>query len=194
MTDYSQSTILKMIVFSLGIGIFIGLIYDLFRIRRALFSRNYYHIKKENTPIVKERKIESIIIFFEDILFFLTASLVNIIFIYYANNGKIRGICFLFEVLGFTIYFFTLGKLFTAVAEYAIMYTRRFVKVIFRKLFSPVLKLLYNVYCMTLGRFVGRIETLTVKRFDIKSKRIWKDVFYINTKEIKNERKVKRIY
>ncbi|HAN21117.1 MAG: hypothetical protein A2Y15_02815 [Clostridiales bacterium GWF2_36_10] len=108
-TDYR----LHFILFFASIvnGVFLGLVYDLFRISRMFFLKN------------------RVVIFFEDLLFCLICSLSFILIFYNYSNGKMRAFAFLGGIGGFCAYYFTLGKFTKSVCEriYSII-SPRFIK------------------------------------------------------------------
>lgn len=105
---------LQAIFFGIGLGIF----YDVFRILRIAVKDN------------------SIIIFFEDLLFFISASIFTFLFIFSVNSGQLRWFIFLGLILGFVVYYFTLGKLVLKISQVII----KAVKTIFKFLFSLFIK------------------------------------------------------
>ena len=89
-TDYSLH--FTLFIASVINGIFLGLVYDFFRISRMFFLRN------------------RVIIFFEDLLFCLICSLTFIILFYNYSFGQMRAFAFLGSIGGFCAYYFTLGR------------------------------------------------------------------------------------
>lgn len=110
------------IFYSVGIGALIGIVYDIFRIIRIASTvpvvlRGEKHQKEYRSGIVV-----NIIVFVCDILFFLIAAVISAIFIFYANNGRIRGIALFGSLCGFTAYYNTIGRLVTMVSTSVIRF------------------------------------------------------------------------
>lgn len=84
---------------SLLTGAFIGLIYDVFRVGRVIYSGG--RIK----------------LFFEDVLFFLMAALVFTVFMFNATMGVVRMFAALGALAGFFAYRFSLGLFTVSVAR-----------------------------------------------------------------------------
>lgn len=111
-------------ILSALLGISIGMIYDIFRILRiaripqiAPRGKFYDIIKIPDSSLPKFAKLKSmiklssdILVFAEDIIFWIIISLLQIIFIYHINDGEIRLYFFIFSFLGALVYFFTVGK------------------------------------------------------------------------------------
>ncbi len=91
-------------VLSALLGIFIGVIYDIFRILRiarlphiAPQGKFYDIIKIPDSGLPKFEKLKNMIklssnifILIEDIIFWIIVSLLQILFIYHINDGEIR--------------------------------------------------------------------------------------------------------
>lgn len=108
------------------LGIFFGIVYDAFRIIRISRlpylmpqGRLYEYIKIPRQKTNKIRKkianilnfSDNIIIFAEDMFFWIIASIAEILFIYHINGGVIRIYFILCTFLGAAVYFFSVGKL-----------------------------------------------------------------------------------
>ncbi len=154
--DISLSNQLLGFVYSLVIGIFLGTIYDVFRIVRIFLGMGYRDksagkyddirlpfIGSRNERNIRRKKNENgqsepsgkkfikfselfkdIAVFFQDILYFLIAAPIFIIFIYHANNGEIRWFLGLGAFAGFMLYYFTIGHLVMLVSELIIFIIR----------------------------------------------------------------------
>lgn len=80
-------------LYSLVLGVSLGIVYDLFKLDRLLFKRS------------------KIFLFFSDILFWLISAFLIFTFCVIFSNGQIRGYIVLGTLLGFVIYRLTLSKL-----------------------------------------------------------------------------------
>lgn len=102
-------------------GIFLGLVYDVFRVirigRNDQTPRLSEMIRKRFFPQKTERKKkhaknrETVLIFIEDIIFFLIVAITEILAVYYFNDGEIRIYGLLFSAIGFLCYQKTVGRL-----------------------------------------------------------------------------------
>lgn len=75
------------------LGACFGVLYDLFRIIRLVFLKSFTAV------------------FFEDVLFWIAVTIVTFFFTILFNNGELRLSLVILEVVGFLIYYFTLGRL-----------------------------------------------------------------------------------
>ena len=110
-------------------GIFLGFVYDIFRIIRIGRNDKAYRvgeeIRKRYFPKKAERKSvsvntlnrEAILVFFEDIFFFLIAAITEILAVYYFNDGEIRIYGLLFSGIGFLCYQKTIGRLLICISK-----------------------------------------------------------------------------
>ncbi|MBR6681719.1 MAG: hypothetical protein IKL40_01900, partial [Clostridia bacterium] len=79
----SQEKLAFILLYSLFIGVFLAIVYDVFRIRRLAYrTRASFSDKSKKITSRKENVIESTLIFFEDVLFALIASVVVCVFIF----------------------------------------------------------------------------------------------------------------
>ncbi len=126
--NYSQ--IYSFILYSLVIGVLLGTVYDVFRIIRMAFTvpgivADIYRGRRH-----RSRFTVNVIVFICDILFFVVAAVISAIFIFYANNGRIRGIALFGSLVGFALYYNTVGRLVTLIAGSvirAVCYTFHFI-------------------------------------------------------------------
>lgn len=150
-----QEKLALILLYSVLLGLFFGVIYGIFKFRRLCFPLKRFNAKKTTQKII----IEDIIVFFEDVLFAFVCAVSTCIFIYYMNAGRFRGIVLVGCGIGFVVYYNTLGRLVLKLSAYLM----RFVYSVLRKVLIftvlPVLKLLRLIYDLTLGRLFAVIYT-----------------------------------
>ncbi len=136
---------------SLAFGLIAGVLYDVVRIFRCCLGIKYTQsapkwLSKIKLPLLsssnKEKRMgaikENIIMGITDILYFLILTVLMCIFVYAVNNGKIRWYIYVFSLLGFLIYYFTVGKLVIKVSSVASFIIRSMFSYIVLFLFAPV--------------------------------------------------------
>ena len=126
-------------------GIFLGVVYDIFRLFRIGRNDKKYSVRdaikkrfgrKSNAKIKPKRKISiDLLVFLEDILFFLIVSLTEILSVYHINGGEIRIYGLLFSFLGFIIYQKTISALIIFLSK---------------KILYAIRKLVYGCICFFL--------------------------------------------
>lgn len=107
-------------LYAILLGTLLGAIYDLFRIIRISFGGKV------------------VAVFIEDIIFSIAALVLTFVFVIAFNNGELRFFILIGEFLGFTVYYFTVGKL-------TMLISKAIIKVIKRLIFLisfPFVKLL----------------------------------------------------
>jgi len=129
--NYAQ--IYTFILYSVFIGFALGTVYDLLRIIRIAFYNAGRGI------------ITDIVYFICDLLFFIIAAALSAIFIFHVNNGRIRGIALFASLLGFTLYYHTVGRLVSAVSGFIIRTVYRILRFIPRVLFFPIVRFFRSV-------------------------------------------------
>ncbi len=146
MNDFFYDSCALILKFSIP-GIFLSMVYDVFRlIRIGRNDRNHKVIpalRKRYFPCANERKrknlSENILVFIEDILFWLIAAITEILAIYHINRGEIRIYCLMISVASFFIYRNTVGKLFLFLSTKILYLLRYFLYGIGCLILSPSL-------------------------------------------------------
>ena len=72
--------------------------------------------KKGKTHCLRSALLQ-IVMFFEDILFFIIAGCVIALLLYYTNDGQFRGMAIFGVACGFVLYYFTVGRLVISVSR-----------------------------------------------------------------------------
>lgn len=124
----SYAQIYTFILYSVFIGFGLGVVYELFRIIRRAFC------------IAGKRVVTDIVYFICDILFFIIAAIVSAIFIFYVNNGRIRGIALFGSFAGFVLYYNTLGRLVSMITDLIIRTVYRILRLVFERVLLPILR------------------------------------------------------
>lgn len=127
----------------LGAGI--GVLYDVFRILRIAFKHG------------------RIITIAEDLLFWILSAVITFFFLLLFSEGQVRVYILLGELLGFTVYYFSLGCLVMRFSEWIIHLIKRLLKLLYKLLISPFVKLFSFIF--------RRIKGLVTK-IDIKLKKL----------------------
>ncbi|EEG31243.1 putative spore cortex biosynthesis protein YabQ [[Clostridium] methylpentosum DSM 5476] len=131
------------------LGAALGVCYDVFRILRIAIPSG------------------RILVFFEDLLFFLIVAAATFEFYQLTTDGIVRGYVLIGELLGFALYYFTIGALVFRAATAIIHLIQRIigwlVKVFlwpFRKLFAPLIRKLVR----QMKKPAARLKKLCKKR------------------------------
>lgn len=109
--------------YAVGFGFCLGLLYDLFRAVRRLFSDG-------------KRAF-----FVSDVLFAFCAAFFTFLFALAVHGGSVRGYVLFGEGLGFLVYCFTAGALVARALDLAVRALRRTVRTVFRLFFAPFKRL-----------------------------------------------------
>lgn len=121
----AQSTIF---LFSLGFGFFAGTLYDFLRLFRLLFK---------NTTA-------TFVLF--DLIFMILVSIGTFLFLLVETDGHVRFYILFAELLGFLIYFVTLGSVIAAFFDRIVATLKHSFSKIFEKIKQPFLKLFHRFY------------------------------------------------
>ncbi len=141
-----------LIVYSFVIGVSIGIIYSMFDTISIILN---LHIAKRSD--YEEQKLQNaknkIIIskifqFSIDFLFSLVYTVIAVVFIFCANQGKFRFFLMFFSLVGFALYMRTAGRLVSFCMQKAVEFMYRLIKTY---LAAPV----YSVYTACKSRFVS---------------------------------------
>lgn len=148
-----QTRLAEILLYSFLLGIFLGIVYDWFRIRRRLFSIKAAK-KSDADKGTKGRiyLIEDVIIFFEDVLYGIICSIVMCIFLFYINHGRFRAITLIGAGVGFLIYYKTVGRLVLFCSEKIVGFIRFLFGKIFKLTVVPIIRLLKYLISISFGR------------------------------------------
>lgn len=156
MTQYlSQLALARLYAASLFLGIALGMLYDLFRIRRIAFR----HLMMKRAGASDRRPMLSaqLLVHIEDALFGVTAGVATAILYFAFSMGQVRIMAMLGEGAGFILYRLTLGKLVMACADAILRFLAAVFKVIVRLLILPPLRVL--------GRMIDAISAALLRTY-----------------------------
>ncbi len=170
--EISPFKLTELLIYSFLYGGMLGVINDINRIIRVFFGVRYsrkrfnglYNFLKINKSEsdVNENKISNIclniIIVMQDIFLMLSFAVGVIILNYYYNDGKIRFFGLFTTLIGFFLYYFTLGKVIMLISEPIMLVCRTVFKQVFIVVSAPV-KFLFKI----VGRFVSKTNLLIKK-------------------------------
>lgn len=123
MTDYLYSVSLssqaRLFLLSLGFGFFAGAVYDIFRAVRICLGNKKWAYRVT------------------DVLYLVVLGFLNFLFFLSFNEGEFRLFMIFGEMLGLTVYLFTVGFTFSLCFEKLFSLIRRILTVFFKALISP---------------------------------------------------------
>lgn len=108
---------------SLGVGMVIGVLYDLFRILRLSFTDH------------------KVIVVIQDILFWSVSAVLSFLFVFVVNNGAFRSFLAIGEIAGFALYYFTLGALIFKISGWLVGGIKAVFRFLLRMLLFPFKKM-----------------------------------------------------
>ena len=126
---------------SFVVGIFLGSVYDIFRIFRIMRGHKYSdcfsplkkldrlsvlykynNFRKSFQKNIFIKRIDLFFVFIEDILYSIILIVTLLILIYGGNYGIARSFSFCAIIVGFVLYRFTIGRVFILVFEYLLYF------------------------------------------------------------------------
>lgn len=113
----------EIFLYSLGFGLLLGILYDVFRIPRLIFIRSKSFV------------------FFADLLYFAICAFLTFCFIMVVDSGRVRLYVALGEILGWFIYYFSFGAIAIRVTDAAARFFRgvfRSVSKFFKRIFDKI--------------------------------------------------------
>ena len=145
MIDFFYDSWLSILKFIIP-GIFLGAVYDIFRLLRI--ARNdktngafkaigdrYFPDRKKSTRHFPD----AVLVFIEDILFFVIVAITEILATFHINEGEIRIYGLLISVIGFFAYQKTLGRMIIFFSRKILYLIRKIVYLIACLILTPVL-------------------------------------------------------
>lgn len=163
--------------FFLGIGL--GVLNDVNRIVRVFFgvsysSKSIRSLYTRNLPIVhrplvrtEHGKIKNgmlaVLIFFQDLLLFAVGGVGLVLLQYEYNSGRFRFFCIPAILIGFLLYYFTLGKIVMLLSEVIVQGIRAFAWIVGWCILTPFVKI-GRIFSKILIKFAKNIQILIAKR------------------------------
>jgi len=140
-------------------GIIIAFIYDVFRIKR------------------KAVRTRSLVIQFEDLIFWIIVAVVMFGVVYYSNEGEIRGYIFIGTIIGVILYVLLLSNIIMKVSLFILKIIYRILKGIWIVVSFPF-KILFKVFSIPMQFFL-KISRKGVRRArNITRNRLTKAAFW----------------
>lgn len=164
----SNSTQVYTFLYSVLVGMFIGLIYDIFRIKRKLV------------------KTAAFFIYIEDLLFWIITAFIMFAFLFYINDGEIRIYIYLGVITGIILYSLLFSKLIIKCSVAIFNFIGRVVKFIIHILSFPF-KIIYKILSVP-ARFI-MVSFQKFYRFLKRTARILVYKMSVHNKIFKNVRK-----
>lgn len=148
--ELHPTLLLRLLLASFFFGAVAGVLYDTVRLQRVLlgicryssaeaapvFRPKFCRARRKKPKSERRRKAEALLLAVQDIVFCICVGAMVAVLLFYRNEGEFRGFVLVGVVLGFTAYYFTVGKLIVWGSEYVIFALRT--------------ALLYAVYYLTL--------------------------------------------
>ena len=145
MFDISQGQLFILLVYSATVGAALGVVYDFFRIIRVAFPYNAQK-NRHSTKVNRSKFIYGAIVFLQDVIFWIFAALVTILFTFMANRGQIRLFALSGQLVGFTIYYFTVGRLVYKLAGRLVRFIRQTLRLFKRHVINPIVIFMHRIY------------------------------------------------
>ncbi len=155
--EISPFLLFFLLVASFAFGGTVGILNDIHRLIRVIlgvrYSKNRFDrwYEKEipflNRPIVrnhsskKNKTVLSILIFVQDLILFSFAAVGTVTLNFYFNNGKFRLYTIAALIMGFLLYYFTLGRLIMLLSEGIVFVLKAFLSILFHFLLVPFKKI-----------------------------------------------------
>ncbi len=165
------------LAYSVVLGFALGVVYDVFRIIRMMFCVPSLMISRELKGRERTGLLANTVVFVCDILFFLVSACICAIFIFHANHGRVRGIALFASLIGFIIYYNTVGRLITLVSGAVIRGIYYAVRFALKKILIPLFLFAIKPVGVVKEGFVKlfkkiRLPKFKPKRKNVKEKRI----------------------
>ncbi len=155
----SQRTLALMFVYAVLTGFCLGPVYDGLRILRMALgdptATQGFPRRRGSTPSTCEPKrrppLLTVLLFVEDLVFMLIASVALILLTYYTNDGQLRAPAPVGMACGFFVYIHTVSRLLVRLAELVLGLIRRMGVICLHLLAIP----LKGLWTVTVGRILA---------------------------------------
>ncbi len=135
-------------------GAVVGILNDVFRLSRVMLGvrysgKSFDRLYTLSLPILKrplgeirggkaKQGLLQAVMLLEDMALFAFAAGGTVVLNYYFNNGRFRFYTVVALVLGFVLYYFTVGKLVALLSEMIVFFLRAILGVLFASIFRPI--------------------------------------------------------
>ena len=162
----NEKSLSLLLLYSLIVGFFLGFLWDFFRIFRIIC-----YGKPSAAPITPirlpstEKEVRSalsfkhrhkffsptgITVFISDLLFCTTSAFSVIILLFHLNDGEIRAFALFGAGIGFTVYYFTLGRITVRISDAIIKKVKKLLFFLHIKMIAPFFRLLARPFAFLL--------------------------------------------
>ena len=145
----------EIFIYSIICGIILGVIYDIFRITRIAL------------------KLNAVIIAIEDILYLFICAVMTFFYMLASNDGQIRFFIIVGEILGWVVYYFTVGEIVMGLSTAIIKFIKGVFRVLYRLFIAPVIALigyLWKITCIPVQKSKKTLKKLRKNtKFRLKS-------------------------
>lgn len=151
---------LSVLFMALLLGIFLGAVYDVFRVIRVGAGVRYGgpvfdRLRDKKLPLIGAYslgrgknitdKIKNVIVAVGDVVFSLAAGIAVSVFIYRYCYGIVRWYVFFGALLGFLAYYFTVGRVVLTVAEFIVFFVVTAIKYVFYFTVRPMILIFIRI-------------------------------------------------
>ena len=156
----SEENLTLLLFYSISVGIFLGLLWDFFRIFRIIFygkpssvlpspvklpatekdvrkALSFKHTQKFFSPA-------GITVLISDLIFCITATFSVIILLFHLNGGEVRAFALFGAGIGFTSYYFTVGKITVKISDAIIRRVKKMILFLYSKIIAPTFLFLFR--------------------------------------------------
>lgn len=134
-----MSTQTKSFLYSLGFGLLIGILYDVLRVVRLIFS------------------FSKTAVYITDFLFSLLSAVMTFLFCLSVTNGEVRSYIILGELIGFFVFYLSFGSVAVKFTEKSVKKIAAAFKRFFRLVFSPFIKI-FKVISLKFSRLKKKVK------------------------------------
>lgn len=155
----TQRTLAMMLVYAAVAGFCLGMAYDALRFLRVLCGDEPRERKGSRPPLL------AVLLFVEDLIFAMVATLTLILLLYYTNDGQLRAPAILGMAGGFFVYMQTVARLTARIEKALCRLLKRAVKFLLLLLLRPLLWV--GTLTAKAARFLWRVSggrVLTARR------------------------------
>lgn len=161
--NYNQ--IYTFILYSSIVGFALGVLYDVFRLIRMTVYMPLELMRELDKQKKHSDFFVNTVVFICDILYLLISAVICAIFIFHVNDGRIRGIALFGSLIGFILYYNTIGRLVTLIARGIIKSVYMTLRFIRHRLIVPVIRFaagallkLWKLICLAFNIISSRMR------------------------------------
>ena len=173
-------------VYALLCGVAMGILYDVLRLSRVMLGYRYIssrsaiinngftqRFRNKNSIDISQKALFRVILFFEDVFFVCIYAILFELLLFYGNSGEFRIVFLIAILLGFFVYYFSLGRITILFFEVWVIYLRSLIGYALYYVLLPIrfiTRKMLDILKKIIAFLKMTLENILIKRYNKKER------------------------